>query len=135
MLKIVSIDNMRRIEAAADASGLTYAQMMENAGHATAQRALALLDALHDETTDARITVLVGKGNNGGDGLVAARWIAQQSQALVRCYMLHKRDDDPLLDAARAAGVQVADAEDDQGYRVLRQMIGSAHLILDALFG
>ncbi|HLV35678.1 MAG TPA: NAD(P)H-hydrate dehydratase [Spirillospora sp.] len=131
MLKIVSVEQMRQIEAAADSSGLTYDMMMQNAGRAAARRALALLNG----HSDARVTVLVGKGNNGGDGLVAARVIAEESDALVRCYLLSKRTDDPLLEAAQQAGVHIADAEDDQGFRVLRQMVGSAHLILDALFG
>lgn len=131
MLKIVSVEQMRRIEAAADVSGYAYAAMMENAGQAAAQRALQVFAG----RSDLRVTVLVGKGNNGGDGLVAARVIAQESSALVRCYLLGKRDTDPLLIAARNAGVHIANAEDDQGFRVLRQMISSAHLILDALFG
>ncbi len=130
MLKIVSVEQMRKIEAAADASGYAYAAMMENAGTAAAKHALKIFSA-----DDLRVTVLVGKGNNGGDGLVAARVIAQESKALVRCYLLGKRDDDPLLIAARQAGVHIADAEDDQGFRVLRQMVSSAHLVLDALFG
>lgn len=131
MLKIVTVEHMRQIEAAADASGLAYATMMEQAGRATAQRALAMLAGLDN----GHVTILVGKGNNGGDGLVAARVIAQESSLLVRCYLLAKRDDDPLLAAARDAGAAIANAEDDQGDHVLRQMIASAHLIIDALFG
>lgn len=131
MVKIVSVEQMRQIEAAADASGISYATMMQNAGRATAHRALRLLA----DQAEPRITVLVGTGNNGGDGLVAARVIAQESSALVRCYLLRRRDDDLLLEEAQAAGVRVAHATDDQGYRVLRQMVGSAHLLLDALFG
>lgn len=131
MLKIVSVERMRQIEAAADAAGLPYATMMQNAGRATAQRALAVLRPF----TDARVTVLVGKGNNGGDGLVAARIIAETGSSLVRCYLLTRRDGDPLLDAARQAGVHIANAQDDQGFRVLRQMVGSAHVLIDALFG
>jgi NAD(P)H-hydrate epimerase len=131
MLKVVSVEQMRQIEAAADAAGLSYATMMENAGRAAARRALAAMRPV----SDARVTVLVGKGNNGGDGLVAARVIAQESSALVRCYLLTKRDSDPLLEAAMQAGVHIANVEDDQGFRVLRQMVGSAHILLDALFG
>ena len=131
MIKIVTVERMRQIEAAADASGLSYAGMMENAGRATATRAMTLMAGRED----VRVTVLVGKGNNGGDGLVAARILAQESAMLVRCYLLEKRDGDPLLEAAREAGATIASAEDDQGYRVLRQMTSSAHLLLDALFG
>ena len=131
MLKIVTVERMRMIEAAADAAGHSYDTMMQNAGRAIAQRVQAILAGYED----AHITILVGKGNNGGDGLVAARLLAQESEFIVRCYLLEKRDTDPLLIAARDAGATSANAEDDHDQRVLRQMIGSAHVILDALFG
>lgn len=134
MIKVVSVASMRRIEAAADASGLSYGQMMENAGRAAAARALSILAERGD--ADARVTVLVGPGNNGGDGLVAGRVIAEQSPALVRFYLLKKRnEDDPHLRAVRDMGLLVADSQDDQRYRVLHHMVGSAHLLIDALFG
>lgn len=132
MLKIASVEQMRQIEAAADAGGLSYDQMMQNAGRATALRAMAVLAGREN----ARVTVLVGPGNNGGDGLVAGRIIAQESKAAVRFYLLKKRDEnDPNLKAVRDAGLLVADAEDDQRYRVLHHMTGSADLLIDALFG
>lgn len=132
MLKIASVEQMRRIEAAADASGLSYDQMMQNAGRATAVRAMAVLAGREN----ARVTVLVGSGNNGGDGLVAGRIIAQESSAAVRFYLLKKRDaNDPNLKAVREAGLLIADAEDDQRYRVLHHMVSSADLLIDALFG
>ncbi len=39
--KVVTIDQMRAIEAAADRAGVTYAQLMEAAGRAVAQTILA----------------------------------------------------------------------------------------------
>lgn len=39
MIPVVTVEHMRRIEAAADASGISYDTMMENAGRAAAQRA------------------------------------------------------------------------------------------------
>ena len=67
-MKLVTVDQMRRIEAASDALGHTYAAMMERAGSAVARVIQARLDV-----RGRRILVLVGPGNNGGDGLVAAR--------------------------------------------------------------
>lgn len=133
MIKVVSVEQMRRVEAAADTSGVSYEQMMEHAGRATAERAKAFLNRLPN-TEEARITVLIGAGNNGGDGLVAARILAQETQALVRLYLL-KRRDDPLFEAAQQTGAFIAFAKDDQRYRVLTNMIASAHLVIDALFG
>ncbi|NJL56299.1 bifunctional ADP-dependent NAD(P)H-hydrate dehydratase/NAD(P)H-hydrate epimerase, partial [bacterium] len=68
MIKVVSVAAMREIEAEADASVLSYEAMMARAGAATAQQAQSMIADL--ETP--RITLLIGKGNNGGDGLVAA---------------------------------------------------------------
>ncbi|NWF68607.1 MAG: bifunctional hydroxymethylpyrimidine kinase/phosphomethylpyrimidine kinase [Chloroflexi bacterium] len=132
MIKVVSSAEMREIEAAADASGISYADMMENAGRAAAIRALKIIQQL----PNARVTVLIGPGNNGGDGLVAGRIIAQESKALVRFYLLkHRAEDDAHFRAVAEAGLLAAYAEDDQQYRVLRNMVASADLVIDALFG
>ena len=131
MIPILTVQQVREHEAAADSAGLPYAEMMQRAGRALATRTLAHLNGVEEP----RVTVLVGAGNNGGDGLVAARVLGQEGGARVRCYLLKPRRDDPLLTAAREAGVMVAQAEDDHDGRVLRNMVASADVVLDALFG
>ncbi len=56
-----------------DSYGISLLQMMENAG-----RNLALLakQMLHDKIINQKICVVVGSGNNGGGGLVAARHLS-----------------------------------------------------------
>src|SRR5437899_484209 len=65
-------------------SGVPVARLMENAGLAVAQEVWLLLG----EMADRRIVVLAGPGNNGGDGLVAARhlkdWGADVSVVLIK---------------------------------------------------
>ncbi len=53
--------------------GITLLQMMENAGRGLAAIARRMLGG---STAERRVLVLVGKGNNGGGGLVAARHLA-----------------------------------------------------------
>jgi NAD(P)H-hydrate epimerase len=135
VIKIVTVEQMRVIEAAADAAGLSYAQMMENAGRAAAARLLTLLEQV-TEPQSARVTILVGPGNNGGDGLVAGRILAEAGVEQVRFYLLKPRtDDDPNYAAVQQAGLLVANAEDDQRFRVLSNMIATSDLVVDALFG
>ncbi len=135
MIKVVSVEQMRQIEAAADSAGISYAEMMDNAGSAIASRVLDLIAKLPDPA-EARVTLLIGPGKNGGDGLVAGRVIAENSGALVRFYLLARRDEtDPLFKAVQDHGLFVANAEDDQRYRVLTNMVASAHILIDALFG
>lgn len=135
MYKVVSVEQMRQIEAAADGAGLSYDQMMQNAGRALAERVKEILTEAPNPS-DASITVLVGPGNNGGDGLVAGRILAEETNALVRFYLLKPRsDDDANFQAVRTANLFIANAEDDQRYRVLTNMVASATIIIDALFG
>ena len=131
MIRIATIEQIRAIEVAADASGYSYADMMDNAGRATANRAAIILNGIEQ----ARVTILVGAGNNGGDGLVAGLYIAQDNADVeVRFYLLSERDDD-YVKTAEEAGLFIAKAEDDKDKRLLRNMVASADLVIDALFG
>jgi hydroxyethylthiazole kinase-like uncharacterized protein yjeF len=63
---------MRRLDAQAMQGGLTPEVLMENAGRALAEGTLKFR---HRE-----VLVVCGGGNNGGDGLVAARWLIKSSR-------------------------------------------------------
>src|SRR5690349_10384683 len=117
MVKIATVEEMRAIEAAADKAGVSYDEMMDRAGRAVADRVLQIIE----EFAEPRVAVLVGPGNNGGDGLVAGRLIAEHSKATVTFFLVKPRDDkDTNFAKVRAANLLVADAPTDseQGYRV-----------------
>lgn len=129
-MRILTVKDMRRVEAAADESGHTYAEMMERAGQGIAKALLARHDV-----RGRRILVLVGPGNNGGDGLVAARYLAEAG-AEVACYLLRPRaDDDANFKAVRERELFIADASTDQGWQTLHQRVAAADVIIDALLG
>ena len=69
MIPVVTPDEMRSIDASAD---VPVATLIERAGAAVARTALSMLGG----TYGRRVVVLVGKGNNGADGRVAARMLA-----------------------------------------------------------
>jgi NAD(P)H-hydrate epimerase len=84
-LSCVTCAEMKAIEKAADAAGLSYYQMMENAGTLAAEMILKEFSKAdwipsYDVVFDLNPPVLVfcGKGNNGGDGFVVARHLSQQ---------------------------------------------------------
>lgn len=131
MSKIVTVEQMREIERAVDARGLTYAQMMENAGKEVAQ---ALLSRWPD-LKGGRALVLVGPGNNGGDGLVAAHHLIEAG-VHVGIYLTKSisEDDENYLRVKDRAEPH-AIAEHDQRFRVLRNAIGNCDLLLDAILG
>jgi len=129
-MKIVTVKEMREIEQAADAGGLSYATMMENAGCAVAQ---AIAQQMTIETR--RVLVLIGPGNNGGDGLVAAHYL-QEMAADVTCYVWKRRvNKDKNLRRVVEDGVTVARMKDDGDLTKLRQHVTKADVIVDALLG
>lgn len=64
---VISAGRMRAVEQNAIALGHSSLQMMESAGRALADTVLSY--------DPSRILILCGKGNNGGDGMVAARYL------------------------------------------------------------
>ena len=75
--RIVTAAQMKEIERAGDAHGLSYLQMMENAGLA------AYAELQKQFPHPGRLLVVCGKGNNGGDGFVIARAAAKDGGNVV----------------------------------------------------
>ena len=68
----LTAEEMKQIDSLAiKFFGLDVLQLMENAGRNVAETARIILGKLRGK----EITIICGKGNNGGDGLVAARWL------------------------------------------------------------
>jgi len=129
-VKIVTIGEMRRLEPEADAAGVSYAAMMEHAGKAVAEAVIARTDS-----KTANVLILVGPGNNGGDGLVAARHL-HDAGAIVKVYCLKSPDEsEAKVVELRNRSAFIVDAENDMQWRVLKHSLGGANVIVDALFG
>ena len=131
-MKVVTVEAMRAIEAAVDASVMSYEQMMLNAGRAAGKYLQQRL-AISEQT---RLTILIGKGSNGGDGLAMAHYLSQNTPARIRLYLLEARhQDDQNFAAVVSEGIFIGLAADDRDGRLLSNLIGSADVIVDALFG
>jgi len=129
-VKLVTAAQMRELEQAAVAAGTPLDELMEQAALAVAQEAWMSLGVVEGR----RILVLVGPGNNGGDGLVAARHLTEWG-ADVAVYMLATRIGDTHLDLVAEAGVPVFVAADDAGFVSLREALEGAEMVIDALLG
>ncbi|MEL6271084.1 MAG: NAD(P)H-hydrate dehydratase [Chloroflexota bacterium] len=129
---MVSVKEMQGIEAAADSNGISYDMMFERVSIAVAGHILRVIE----DVEEPRVAILVGSGNNGGDGLVTAVRLAEHSHVQVGVYLVKAPSEgDEKLQAVRDAGIFVAEAENDQQYRVLRNMVASATVVVDAIFG
>lgn len=130
-MKLFTVAQMTAAEKAADAQGHSYAAMMELAGQRTAQAIIA-----RRPVAGRRVLALIGPGNNGGDGLVAGRYLAEAG-ADVMFYLTRPRDPDTDENLARVLGMGllVVEQEQDQRFRVLRTRLAITDLVLDALLG
>lgn len=96
---ILSIEEMRVLEAQADAKGHSYAQMMQLAGTGLAQ---VVMDWLPEQ--GATVIGLVGPGNNGGDALVALSELQRQGISTSAVVYFRDRKPDSVQDDYLAAG-------------------------------
>lgn len=105
--------------------------LMRRAARAIAERAAAVVSERRAAGVNAEVLVLVGGGNNGGDGLWAAYELADFGLA-PRVLLAHEHPHAEGLAAARGAGVkidQLADVDDVAAYA------GRFGIWLDALAG
>jgi NAD(P)H-hydrate epimerase len=131
----ITIEQMREVDRLMiEEYGIVLLQMMENAGRNLAR----LVAKLAGGPSDRRTLVLVGKGNNGGGGMVAARHISNAGRHV--SVILTGRLDD-LGDVAahqastlRAMGFELLEAEITPD-EVLRRCFGEADIVIDAVIG
>lgn len=130
-MKVVSVKEMQRIETESDRAGHSYSAMMEEAGRCVARA----VDA-RQELEQRRVLVLVGPGNNGGDGLVAARYLRELG-AKVACYLYRARDplEDHTFQLVLESDVEVVLMKDDEGWPRLQSLVAEADVLVDALLG
>lgn len=131
MLEVLTPQQMAECDRLAIAAGTPGSVLMERAGSAVAAHALRMLGGAYGK----RATVLAGKGNNGGDGLVVARKL-QRAGALVKVALLTPAGDlsgDPLAMYERLIPLRVAVGSPSAS--LLVDACGESDLIVDALFG
>ena len=110
--------------------GFSIDQLMELAGLSVA----SALCEVYPPRSHSRVLVLCGPGNNGGDGLVAARHLFHFGYEVEVCYP--KRTDRPiyngLVTQLSTLGIPFVDAETLRGGDPL---VTTCDVVVDALFG
>lgn len=125
-MKVLTAGEMRRVEQECARIGITTDMLMENAGKAVAEEVRRTLG----DISQKHIILLIGPGNNGGDGLVTARHLHDWG-AKVSLFLLGKRGEgDQNLKIVKQRGI--ACYENPEGFG---QLLPSANAVIDALFG
>ena len=127
-MKIVSVEEMQKIEKDADSSGLSYEQMMGNAGAGITDWLITHVN-VHQG-----IVGLVGSGNNGGDTLIALTGLSHRGIRTVAC-LVKKRTGDALLEAYEKSGGIVVDLYGHQPLDPLEAALDEGMILLDGILG
>jgi NAD(P)H-hydrate epimerase len=125
---MISAIEMRILDRNAQHAGISILDLMEEAGKAVAE-------AVRSEFSIAgkRVLVLCGPGNNGGDGLVAARYLAKDAGRIT--VLLARSPEEFSTREAATNFERLRDVEILAGVDRSEEALAEADVIVDALLG
>ena len=133
-MKVVTAQEMRKIDQQTiEQVGIPGAVLMEHAG-------IAVVRAIRQHFPECRrIAVIVGKGNNGGDGLVVARQLAHAGQP-IQIFLVSPPESfagDALtnLQIVQNLDLPITPIFSVDELAGAKSQLGSADLIIDSIFG
>src|SRR2546427_4852477 len=124
---MISPAEMRVLDRNAQYFGVSILELMENAGKAVADIARSEFGA-----AGKNVLVLCGTGNNGGDGIVAARHLAKEARVTV---LLARSPDQFASPEAATNFERLRDVQILAGLDRSEEGIVAADLLIDALLG
>lgn len=129
-MKILNTNQMRQVESDCANLGLSPEKLMANAGQAFAEATQRLLG----DVTQQHILMLIGPGNNGGDGLVAARHLHDWG-AQVSLLILGARDGDPNFTPLKQREIDCIALDNGAAIGDLAERLQVMTAVVDAFFG
>jgi NAD(P)H-hydrate epimerase len=128
---VLTPEQAKELDAAAQDRGIAAADLMERAGVAVARACADLCGGVYGR----RAVVVCGKGNNGGDGFVAARHLARWG---MRVLVVMLEEPSPLSEPTATNARRLAEADVrvlpfTEG--VLERELDRADVAVDAIFG
>ncbi|MHA2222023.1 MAG: NAD(P)H-hydrate epimerase, partial [Candidatus Thorarchaeota archaeon] len=131
----ITTEDMRILELNAEYLGVTHSMLMQNAG-----REVARVITETSNVKDKHVIILCGLGGNGGDGLVAARYL-DEAGAQVEVFLLgHEKDirnKDTLVNweiLSNLSEIQSLDLTTESDVKATKD-IAQADIIVDAIMG
>jgi ADP-dependent NAD(P)H-hydrate dehydratase / NAD(P)H-hydrate epimerase len=135
-MRVLNTQQMREADRQTiDEIGIPEVVLMENAG----RQAVAAMEAAFEDLSASKVAVLCGRGNNGGDGFVVARTLAQRGiEAMV--FLLGSVSDvrgtaRTNLEILGRVGLTVVEITNAQEWELHFTEISECDLIVDAIVG
>ncbi|HWR41812.1 NAD(P)H-hydrate dehydratase [Sporomusa sp.] len=135
-MRAATANEMREIDRIAiDDYGIPGAVLMENAGVAVVRQ----LETIMEPLSERKFCIFAGKGNNGGDGYVIARHIANQG-GKVKVFLLGEKeavsgDARINLDIIERMGIDIIEINNDRVWDKVKVAATFADCLVDALLG
>ena len=130
-MKILTTSQMRQVEQDCANIGLPPDKLMENAGKAFAEEARGILGNIKKQN----ILMLIGPGNNGGDGLVAARYFHDWGAKVSLFLFGDRAPEDQNFTLIQERGIDCVSVTEDENLDKLESRLASSNVVIDALFG
>ncbi|HOV80412.1 MAG TPA: NAD(P)H-hydrate dehydratase [Bacillota bacterium] len=135
-MRVVTAEEMKALDRAAiEQYGIPGLVLMENAGRCVVEVIRQVLGEVRDKV----ITVFIGKGNNGGDGLVIARHLLNAGAGVKVLSLVNpdeiKGDAKANLEIWRKMEQKVFSLHHGDVINVVRLALMNTDLIVDAIFG
>ncbi|MBI4051357.1 MAG: NAD(P)H-hydrate epimerase [Elusimicrobia bacterium] len=138
--RTVTARQMQEIDQRAQEEfGVSAETLMENAGRAVAEQIFQFVSGMGLIPSGAKVVFCCGRGNNGGDGLVAARYLKQR-EVFSSIWILppsREKGYGPLVSAnmerAKQAGIEIQTMDTD--LKLLADHFGEADILVDSLLG
>ncbi len=137
-MRVVTAGQMREADRRAiDERGVSSIELMDRAG----REVVAAIDArMPDRLDGGPVTLLCGRGNNGGDGWVVARILRTRGLSDLSGLLIGRLDEvagdaREMLDQAQRAGVPITEITDETAWEAAAARLQTSSLVVDALVG
>jgi ADP-dependent NAD(P)H-hydrate dehydratase / NAD(P)H-hydrate epimerase len=135
-MRVLNTEQMREADRRTiEDIGIPSLVLMENAG----RQAVAAMEAAFEDLATSRVGVICGRGNNGGDGFVVARTLAQRgveaSVFLLGSVAEVRGDARTNLEILGNIGLTVVEITNAQEWELHFTEISECDLIVDAIVG
>ena len=130
-MRVLTVENVKKVEAIANESGISYLQLMENAGSYCAR----IIRKTFEKANKKNVLIVCGKGKNGGDGFVIARKLHENNYNVTVMMAMGLPTDDissEMLSRVRALNIPVV-YYDNKG--TTDKYFHNAEIIVDCIFG
>lgn len=137
-MRVLSAEQIRKVEEYEAAHGINFFRLMENAGSACARIAYQRLVQMNDNNEDVSmqtVAVVCGKGKNGGDGFVVARRLFQRGAKVNVILIGEPTAEDSIHMLERVQELDIKTYNYLLEADIADRLIQSADMVIDAIFG